>query len=111
MQRELKFRAWDESQKYMAYQGTPDLETIKSFMYHFGDKELMLFTGLHDKDGNNICVYDGDIVDLHGNLIGNKYENADLLKDQTNLLIEGFGTKTWTQTEQAGLARGLKYSE
>ena len=22
---ELEFRAWDESQKYMAYQGTPDL--------------------------------------------------------------------------------------
>ena len=26
--RTIKFRAWDESQKYMAIQGTPDLETI-----------------------------------------------------------------------------------
>ena len=58
--RELKFRAWNESQRYMAYQGTPDLETIQSFMHHFGDKKLMQFTGLHDKNGKEIYV--GDIV-------------------------------------------------
>jgi hypothetical protein len=42
--RTIKFRAWDESQKYMAYQGTPDLETLQSFIFHFGDKPLMQFT-------------------------------------------------------------------
>jgi hypothetical protein len=52
MMREIKFRAWDESQNYMAYQGTPDLETIQSFMHHFGDKLLMQFTGIKDKNGN-----------------------------------------------------------
>lgn len=56
----IELRAWDESQNYMAYQGTPDLETISSFIYHFGDKKLMMFTGLIDKNG--IKVYDGDIV-------------------------------------------------
>lgn len=60
MKREIKFRAWDESQKYMAYQGTPDLETIQSFMHHFGDKELMQFTGLTDKNGKEI--YEGDLI-------------------------------------------------
>ena len=56
----IKFRAWNEEQKYMAYQGTPDLETLQSFIFHFGDKELMQFTGLHDKNGKEI--YEGDIV-------------------------------------------------
>lgn len=61
--REIKFRAWDESQKYMAYQGTPDLETIQSFMHHFGDRLLMQYTGLKDEHGKEI--YEGDIVRLY----------------------------------------------
>lgn len=60
MNREIKFRAWDNSQNYMAYQGTPDLETIESFIFHFGDKELMQFIGLNDMNGKEI--YEGDIV-------------------------------------------------
>ncbi len=59
-----KFRAWDESQKYMAYQGSPDLETIQSFMYHFGDEELMESTFLHDKGGDGKEVWEGDIFDV-----------------------------------------------
>ena len=60
MNREIKFRAWDECQKYMAYQGSPDLETIQSFMHHFGDKTLMQYTGVKDKNGKEI--YEGDIL-------------------------------------------------
>ena len=33
----LCFRAWVESQKFMAIQGTPDLETLQSFMFHYAD--------------------------------------------------------------------------
>jgi uncharacterized phage protein (TIGR01671 family) len=54
----IKFRAWDEKQNYMAYQGTPDLETLQSFIFHFGDKELMQSTNILDKNGKEIFERD-----------------------------------------------------
>ena len=60
MQRELKFRAWDKSQNYMAYQGNPDLETLSSFMFHFEEDIVMQSIGLKDKDGDEI--FEGDLL-------------------------------------------------
>jgi hypothetical protein len=73
--RKIKFRAWDKSQKYMAYQGTPDLETIQSFMHHFGNKVLMQYIGLNDKNGNEI--YEGDVVKLsEGHIVEIKFQDG-----------------------------------
>ena len=59
-----KFRAWDEKQQYMAYQGTPDLETIQSFMFHFGDNPLMQY--INSNDNGNIQLFEDDIVEWSG---------------------------------------------
>jgi len=58
--REIKFRAWDKTQKYMY----PDSNLGQFFTaydeYNDGDWELMQYTGLHDKNGKE--VYEGDIL-------------------------------------------------
>lgn len=63
------------------------------------------YTGLKDKN-SNARIFDGDLLSLSGTLIGNQYENEDLLKDRTNLLIEGLCTKEWIGTYQEAIKRG-----
>ena len=58
--REIKFRAWDEKQNYLAYQGSPDLETLQSFIFHFGDKRLQQYTNCDDI--NKKPIFEGDFL-------------------------------------------------
>ncbi|MFN3658184.1 MAG: YopX family protein [Pseudolabrys sp.] len=106
--REIKFRGWDEENKVMM--PAQDLSQSRVYWPWLGVKDftLMQFTGLHDKNGKEI--YEGDVVRfiVDGNrwpvlfekgayrvglnglaslnlanheVIGNIYENQELLKD------------------------------
>ena len=97
----------------MIYQGSPDVETLKSFIFHYGEKELMQYTGFRDCMGKDI--YFGDIyydksrksnkevddlavaywvigqdkVTSMNNvqpikIMGNIYQNRELLNEDTN---------------------------
>lgn len=65
----IKFRTYQNQN--MIYQGSPDLETLQSFIFHWGDKNLMQFTGLKDCVGKPI--YEGDIL----NIDKTQYPDAD----------------------------------
>lgn len=121
--RPIKFRAWDlrdstmhdvhhiefgEDTMWVAW--VTQEKPVMTYESREDDCVLMQFTGLHDKNGL-AEVWEGDILDSDGQLIGNRYENETLLQDPSNFLIEGMGTKTWRSTEQAAMERGCKYPQ
>ncbi len=119
--REILFRAWDKvSKKYREFDGMHDTMTInkdgKVDYYNlqngsgFDEYILEQFTGLTDKNGFT-KIFEGDIIRLDGTIGGNIYEEKELLKDTTNLIIKGMGTSSWATTEQEAIMRGCHYAE
>lgn len=96
--RTIKFRCWEDGEMIN------DITLFDANETRSGVP--MQFTGLLDNNGLQE-VYEGDIIDEHGNIKGNTYE---MDKGENDLLIQGFGTSAWSETEKKGLERGLKYS-
>lgn len=127
MNREIKFKVWDNQNKVMydvEYLNFNSLQVGVIALNQISETEveqiqlllsdnftLVQFTGLKDKNGKGTCIYEQDILSLDGKVIGNYYENANLLKEETNLLIQGFGTKEWLTTYQKAVDRGCSDSQ
>lgn len=74
------------------------------------DETVGQYTGLTDKNGLT-KIFEYDIIDANGRKVGNYYENSNLLKDGTCLLVAKMGTKEWSRSEQEAIKRGCKYAE
>ncbi len=108
--REIKFRAWDTQAQCMLGGGGMQMNATTGELNHLPSVVVMQYTGLKDRNGLT-DIYEGDIIGVDGIVRGNKYENASLLRDETNLVIQGFGTSAWEATNQEAVGRGCKYSE
>ena len=116
--REIKFRIWDGKKFHytpgfnMHFSDSGIIVSTKAggMIFSNSDNELQQFTGLKDKNKPvPSCIYEGDIVSLSGEVIGNKHDTPEIHEKKTNLLIEGIGTKHWRATEKEAMDRGCYY--
>ena len=70
--------------------------------------EFMQFTGLADKNGKFVFEY--DLINNNGEVIGNYYEDKTLYSTGTYCVVTELCAKTWTRTEAEITKRGCGYA-
>lgn len=77
--REIKFRAWDKTNKAMYFKGdsfgtTHDFEPL-IYLKQGQDVDVMQYTGLKDKNGKGTEMCQGDLVRAYGHGVGKVEKN------------------------------------
>ncbi len=111
--REIKFRAWYDGKMHDRVTLDDEGRGIKDGYQWFSEGNTLLhstvmqYTGLKDKAGVTE-VYEGDIIDESGLVVGNIYE---MDKRKTDFIIQGFGAKAWCETYRRAILLGCKDAE
>lgn len=117
--RKISFRVWDKDLKRMRTVKALYMSREKAFVrdgnqvgtwLHEGEFEVMQFTGLLDSKGLRE-LYEGDILDGDGHLVGNIYEHKNVYREKTDLIIQDFGAKDWYSTYKKAMERGCEHAE
>lgn len=124
--REIKFRAWATLRKKMfsAYElgqdqeallpdgrGFANISSLDTSLSQIHSHLLPLqYTGLKDKK-TLTDIYEGDIIDMEGNIRGNIYESPEVYKALSTCVVAGMGYEDWENTKQRLVRQGKLVAE
>jgi hypothetical protein len=118
--REIKFRAMKDDISNCSFQhGQITFDTNGCPRIHFSDGMSTSclkgtegqFTGLIDKKGlGDVCLYEGDILSLDGNIKGNIHEKQ-AHQEKYDLVIPEITGKDWPSAYKKAVDRGFGHSK